>query len=291
MLGVEYWQGSGVGLLSNRETSEATTLRLWETDLLLGGQRAFLSEFPWTAIVEYRQNTSNETGYHCGGTLINSRYVLTAAHCVQPRSGHDWEAVGVRLGEHDLNTALDCEFEQCEEPPVTVGIEKIIVHDGYSPQSKAQHDDIALIRLDRDVEYSVNVSPVCLPVEESDRTRNITGAWGVKSVGWGISESGTVMHEKFKTQLSIVDRKSCMETIGTELRDTQLCTEVRRDRDVCAADSGGLLILRSRSMAMCNILYGISSFGKSSFCGTKGDPAVFTDVTKYIEWIERNIEI
>lgn len=261
-----------------------------ETDKIPGGQNAFLSEFPWTAIVEYRRNISNETRYHCGGTLISSRYVLTAAHCIRPSSGHDWEAVSVRLGEHNLDTPLDCEFELCEEPPVTMGIEKIIVHEGYSPQSKDHHDDIALIRLDRDVEFSVNVFHICLPVEESDRTRNISGLW-IQSVGWGISKSGSVSPVKLKTRLSMVDRDSCMKTIGTELRDTQFCTEISRDRDVCAADSGGLLIVRSRSQPGINILYGIASFGKSSLCGTKGDPAVFTDVTKYIEWIERNIEI
>lgn len=262
-----------------------------ESDRLIGGQLSFVSEFAWSAIIEYRRNTSDEIGYHCGATLISSIYALTAAHCVRSSSGLDWEAIGVRFGEHDLSTRQDCEFDECAAYPVTTGIEKIIVHEGYSPQRKEHYDDIALIRLDRDVSLTSDVVPVCLPIEESDRTRNITGTWNGQSVGWGLSEAGTASHKKLKTGLSILDRKNCLDVFGTELRDTQICTEIRSDRETCAADSGGSLIIRDRSRYGSNMVYGIASFGKHSLCGTKADPAVFTDVTKYIEWIESNIDV
>lgn len=98
--------------------------------------------------------------------------------------------IGVRLGEHDLDTTKDCEFGECAAPPITVGIERIIVHENYNPRHKEHTDDIALIRLDREIQFSEDVAPICLPVEESVRNRNITGTWDAKSVGWGVSESG-----------------------------------------------------------------------------------------------------
>ena len=44
---------------------------------IVGGQAAGINEFPWMARLSYFNR------FYCGGTLINDRYVLTAAHCVK----------------------------------------------------------------------------------------------------------------------------------------------------------------------------------------------------------------
>lgn len=204
----------------------------------------------------------------------------------------------------------------CADTPITAGIEKIVVHEGYDPLSKGRYDDIALVRLDREIEFGLDVLPVCLPFGESDRTRNITGEWEAKSIGWGLSRSGMFMNvdfflelkidniqlyfltfianasnEKLKVKLNILDRKQCSDLDGVILRDTQFCTKIRNNKDICSADSGGSLILRESKHHMANILYGIASYGKSGLCGTKEETAVFTDVTKYVDWIDNNIEL
>lgn len=50
-------------------------------DRIVGGTVAEIDEFPWMALLEYR-STNNRLEPACGGSLINSRYVVTAAHCV-----------------------------------------------------------------------------------------------------------------------------------------------------------------------------------------------------------------
>jgi hypothetical protein len=108
-----------------------------------------------------------------------------------------WTLSHVRLGEWDLNSDVDCDDSYvnekvCNQPPVDIPIEKKIPHENYNPQASSQHNDIALLRLAQDVQYTNYIRPICLPVKENlradklvDKTLNVAG-WG-KSISNGFS--------------------------------------------------------------------------------------------------------
>lgn len=138
----------------------------------------------------------NKKGFHCGGSLINHRYVVTAAHCVS-KVPASWKLTSVRLGEWDTETNQDCDDsyineQVCNNPPVDVSVEEKIVHENYEPNSKNQHNDIALLRLSKNVQYSDFIRPICLPVDSSLRNKDLSGVT-LDVAGWGLSQYPTLI--------------------------------------------------------------------------------------------------
>lgn len=116
-------------------------------------------EYPWQVAILKKDPT--ESVYVCGGTLISSRHIITAAHCVKTHAGRDLRA---RLGEWDVNH--DVEFY----PYIERDIVSVFVHPEFYAGTLA--NDIAILKLDHDVDFGKNphISPACLPDKHDDFT-------------------------------------------------------------------------------------------------------------------------
>ncbi|XP_006811034.1 serine protease 27, partial [Neolamprologus brichardi] len=129
---------------------------------IVGGQVAPVGSWPW-------QVSLQRSGSHfCGGSLINSQWVLTAAHCFQTITA---TGLTVNLGRQSLQGSNP----NAESRTVT----KIINHPNYN--SVTFNNDICLLQLSSPVTFNNYISPVCLAASNS------TFYSGVNSwvTGWG----------------------------------------------------------------------------------------------------------
>ncbi|CAG9769269.1 unnamed protein product [Ceutorhynchus assimilis] len=264
----------------------------WQTtNRIFNGEATELDEFPWMVIIEYLKRDGRRR-IACAGSLINRRYILTAAHCVK---GAVFIKVGqpinVRLGEYNItNPYRDCFMKKgiasCNQPEINAGIEELIPHPGYTDD--VRNHDIALIRLNKNIPFSDYIQPVCLPKpDEASRT-------GEKLIvaGWGRTEKGRDSDVKLKLEVPVTDNFSCAQKFGelnVQVGKNQMCAGSEDGKDSCSGDSGGPLMRTLPDDETRWMIEGIVSFGYTK-CGSPGYPGVYTRVARYIPWIHRNVK-
>nr|XP_023015845.1 serine protease easter-like [Leptinotarsa decemlineata] len=259
---------------------------IYSSNKIRNGKNAFLNEFPWMALLSYK--TSRGPEFMCGGTVINEKYILTAAHCIVNMT---YPLLGARVGEYDILTKVDCVEDpkgtkKCIGPVQNIAIEEIIPHPKY--QREVIQNDIGLLRLSGINLQTDNVKPVCLPVDEELANAQFKFA---TVTGWGITDpkTGETSNILQKVDLDIVTQKNCSNAYKDEsnvqITNKLICAGGRENKDSCKGDSGGpLQVAAYANGAIRYIQQGVVSFGHSE-CGKEGYPAVFTKVSFYLDWI------
>lgn len=229
---------------------------------IIGGKTSRKGQWPWQVAILNRFKEA-----FCGGTLVAPRWILTAAHCVRKR-------LFIRLGEHNLQQPDGTEME--------FRIEYSIKHPRYD--KKTVDNDVALLRLPRDVERSNYVGYACLP----ERFQALPTGNTCTIIGWGkkrhSDEAGTdILHE---AEVPIISNERCRAVYHDyTITKNMFCAGHKRGRvDTCAGDSGGPLLCRDSTKENSPwTIFGITSFGDG--CGKKNKFGIYTKLPNYVDWI------
>lgn len=166
-------------------------------------------------------------------------YFCSASHCVNGKDiPNTWTLTAVRLGEWDTTSTVDCddsfvEEKVCSDPAVDILIESAISHHNYDPYSLSQHNDIALLRLASDVEYSHYIKPICLQADKNSRDLSYDRHTLTVS-GWGKTEDGFASARKLKVNVDGVSRNDCQNMYNlenVEVVSSQICAGGQNGQD------------------------------------------------------------
>ncbi|XP_032886598.1 granzyme K-like [Amblyraja radiata] len=217
---------------------------------------------------------SNE--HHCGGILINKRWVLTSVNC-------GLKQVSVVIGTHSLKDKKKAQ---------TFKVINAIKHPKYD--SKTQRNNLALLKLDKAAKLNKLVKILPLPKSAKDMKPGtickVLG-WGQTTASLRDTDPSDTLQE---TTVTIIDQKTCNNQKYYKeqfvVTDDMICAgdKTGGQAKMCRGDVGGPLICKS-SFLKKKILSGVAIFGMG--CDVKFKPGIYTHLSnKYLQWIKKTIK-
>nr|ADT80823.1 serine protease 53 [Mamestra configurata] len=249
-----------------REAEEQMT-----SERIIGGNPSQLGAFPYQAGLLAQYAGLDGTGV-CGGSLVSSNKVITAAHCWFDGRNQAW-IFTVVLGSITLFSG-----------GTRVQSSAVAMHPNWIPL--LVRNDVAVIYLPNTVASSDIISPIALP-SGSQLSDDFVGVTAVASgFGWNI-EGGPISANQFLSHVSlnVISNSVCRFAFPLNLHASNICTSSLGGASVCRGDSGGPLAINSDGKP---ILIGITSYGSGIGCAV-GMPAAFARVTSFMDFFRQHI--
>lgn len=229
------------------------------TSKIINGELATVGQFPHMVQLSIRKRDATK---YCGGSLLDSQWVLTAAHCVV-----DMLSAKAYLGSVFWRTM-----------PVKMKVVDAAIHPLYK---NINAYDIALVKLEKPVNFSAEIQPINLP----ERCQASTDTFIHSTLlvpGFGETKNGSQSNMFLRfVRMQPITNEECGNKWGWHFKNTFICTRGLNgfNSTTCSGDSGNGLIAKNENFSF---LFGIVSYGAP---GCVGKPKVFTRVTSYLDYI------
>lgn len=216
---------------------------------IVGGDRAEISDHPYAVYLADRQGDQ-----YCGGTLVASDRVVTAAHCIAETEP---ERITVVAGRQDTRS----------DDGVETGVRAMWIPEEYS--NVGEGNDIAVLQLARKMPYRT------LALAGRNDGDLYTPGRKATVLGWGqTAESGERSPVLRSARVPLRKDSACERAYDEGYQpDDMVCAGYPDGGvDACQGDSGGPLVSGGK-------LIGIVSWGEG--CARPGKPGVYTEVRAF----------
>ena len=237
---------------------------------IINGEQAPAESWPFmTALVT--KNLDAYKSQFCGASFIGSRYVLTAAHCVDNEHPDNVEVV---IGVSDLSSSEVAEHRY--------GVKNIYIHGQYGQVGMS--NDIAIIEL-TEVPQEKAVS-----LADSNLRWNLNDGQNLTVMGWGDQDTSSNFansNHLYQVDVPLVNQETC-KSIDPSINpnyarignDAFCAGFVNGGKDSCQGDSGGPIVVETNGSYE---QLGVVSWGEG--CAQANAYGVYANVGHFDSWI------
>ena len=190
-----------VQCVEEEEDCECGPVKEWANERIVGGGEAPKHAYPWQISILWSDKVT--ASHICGGSIISSKYILTAAHCFHesiyttplPEEAADQlsdelqdyyftpDEVFVLVGAHYLPNNDEITSTELRNNKNIHRVREIIIHDQYDPPKTSFQYDFTILKLESILKFSSTVAAVCLPDPKFSASKYVSRK-GLVS-GWG----------------------------------------------------------------------------------------------------------
>jgi len=229
---------------------------------VIGGHKAAISDNPWQVAILAAVVPKNNSAQFCGGSAISSRWVITAAHCVDD---------GTKPSDLSI---LEGTASLLDTTP-RLAVDQVVVHCEWTAMN---HDsDIALLHLSSDLKSTPIVS---VGLDEAGLADGVM----VRVSGWGLlsPDEDVRTDDLYAADVPYVLSQTCSQnkSYGPNKVTANMLCAGKEGQDTCTGDSGGPATISINGL---RVLVGIASWGDG--CGVVDKPGVYTRVSRFRPWV------
>ena len=251
---------------------------------IIGGEPVAITEVPWqVGLIKAKGGPTLWNAQFCGGTVLNARWVVTAAHCMFDEHDDLWKPKGIKIiaGVDDLDAPRGTNEHR---------VSSIVLSPGY----EGGFNDIALIQISDQFDLSDSgIVPASLPLALDGDDVPALGT-DITVSGWGEAEAYGAGDYPYLLQVATLDvlaaplADDCGDYLLSDWNYRyEMCVGVDEGgRDTCQGDSGGPYVATldgDGDLTPEPTLVGVTSWGNG--CAGAGYPGFATRVSAYVDWI------